>query len=89
MNLLGGKQFCGESLKLIFSGTHISILNSFERIQGFIAQMIAAINIHQLGTNDIVAMGRAGAAKMRLTTVGLVAGGARRGGGSAGLRYER
>jgi NADH-quinone oxidoreductase subunit L len=38
--------------------------------------LCAGAYIHQLGTNDIVAMGRAGAAKMRLTTVGLVVGGA-------------
>ncbi len=39
--------------------------------------LCAGSYIHHLGTNDMVAMGRAGAAKkMRLTTIGLVVGGA-------------
>jgi len=39
--------------------------------------LCAGAYIHHLGTNDMVAMGRAGAAKkMRLTTIGLVVGGA-------------
>jgi NADH-quinone oxidoreductase subunit L len=32
--------------------------------------------IHHFGTNDMIAMGRAGARKMRITTVGLIVGGA-------------
>ncbi|MHC5026875.1 MAG: NADH-quinone oxidoreductase subunit 5 family protein [Planctomycetota bacterium] len=39
--------------------------------------LCAGAYIHQFGTNDMVAMGRAGASKsMRLTTIGLVVGGA-------------
>jgi len=37
--------------------------------------MTAGAYIHQYGTNDIVAIGRAGGRKMRVTTLGLVAGG--------------
>jgi NADH-quinone oxidoreductase subunit L len=37
--------------------------------------LCAGSYIHNIGTNDMVAMGRAGAAKMRLTTIGLVVGG--------------
>ncbi len=38
--------------------------------------LCAGAYIHHVGTNDMVAMGRAGARKMRWTTIGLVIGGA-------------
>ncbi|MHC4975427.1 MAG: NADH-quinone oxidoreductase subunit L [Planctomycetota bacterium] len=38
--------------------------------------LCAGAYIHHLGTNDMIAMGRAGASKMRVVTVGLVVGGA-------------
>lgn len=38
--------------------------------------LCAGSYIHRLGTNDMISMGRAGAARMRVTTVGLVVGGA-------------
>ena len=38
--------------------------------------LCAGSYIHALGTNDVIAMGRAGARRMPITTLGLVAGGA-------------
>lgn len=38
--------------------------------------LCAGSYIHALGTNDMIAMGRAGARKLRVTTIGLVVGGA-------------
>ena len=48
--------------------------------------LCAGAYIHHLGTNDMIAMGRAGAAKMRLTTIALIIGGAALGGDSAAGR---
>ena len=49
LNFVGPEKFCRQPVKIIFSGAHIGILNSFKRIQGFIAQIVATVNIRQLG----------------------------------------
>ena len=48
LDFAGVKQFSGNPVKFFFSGAHIGILNSFEGIKRFFAQMVAAIDVHQL-----------------------------------------
>ncbi|HMQ21000.1 MAG TPA: NADH-quinone oxidoreductase subunit L [Planctomycetota bacterium] len=68
-----GFMLIGLAAGSLFAGYFHLITHAFFKALLFLC---AGSFIHALGTNDMIAMGRAGARKLRITTIGLVVGGA-------------
>ena len=68
-----GFMLIGLSAGSLFAGYFHLTTHAFFKALLFLC---AGAYIHGCGTNDMIAMGRAGVARMRITTIGLVVGGA-------------